>query len=442
MTGPPVRQVVRSVRTRHRMSVFVAASLVVLVVIGIATVLIAQLLARRETLHTAEQSTARLAQLVVAPLLADALAGDVQRRDELDRAVAVRLADGNVAEINIWRADGTIVYADRPVVDGIRLEVPEQVTAAIDRGETASDIDVTDEAGQLPRGTPVVEVYVPLQVAGLPRLAFEVYYTTEEIDRRTSELATELLLLGLVPLVTLQLVQIPIAASLSRRVGRQEAERTALLARALSASDHERRTIASDLHDGVVQELAGVGYALGALIPAVAESARPVAETCAATVRSAVDGLRRLMADIYPPELTGSGLSAAIDNLAGPLRLQGTPVQIEVGALPEIDTEVAGVLYRVARESLVNVAKHARATHVRVELGPDPGGPGIQLRVVDDGVGPGPDALVRRSDGHFGLTMLRDRVEDMGGRFVVQPGPDGGTVADAVLPAVLPAAVP
>jgi len=429
-----VRFVMRSAPARRTLAVFVASSLIGLLVIGLATTVIARYVAQQEALKTAEQNTERLGKVMVAPLLAAVLAGDPQRRDELDRAVRVRLADHSIEEIDVWTAEGKVLYSNELRSIGKSYPVPAGVTAAVEQGLTTSDLDTTDEAGNLPAGTPVVEVYSPLNVSGLPPMSFEVYYSSAQIDERAATLTSELLLLGLVPLVALQLVQVPIAVSLARRLARREAERTDLMARALSASEKERRAIASDLHDGVVQELAGVGYALGAIAPAVPEGLRPVAQSCENTVRSAVEGLRRLMVDIYPPDLNGSGLATAVEQLAGPLRTAGTEVEVDTVVMPDLDPDTAATLYRVARESLVNVAKHANAAHVRIELGPDHGGADVLLRISDDGVGPGPDVLTRREDGHFGLTMLRDRVCDLGGRFTIVPGPHGGTVAEAVLP--------
>jgi len=422
----------QSVRTRRNLWVFLSASIVVLIVIGVGTVFVARTLAQAETLRAAEDNSDRMARLVVAPLLADALAGNPQRRDELDRAIRLRLADGNISEIVVWRPDGLVVFADNPAVVGRTFPVPEQVEPAISQGVVSSNVDIGDDTHSLPPDTRLVEVYVPLDAPGLPRLAFEVYYSATQLDARAATLSVELLLLGVIPLVVLQLIQIPIATRLSRRVSRQEAERVTLLARTLSASERERQRIASDLHDGVVQDLAGVGYAISALAGGRSESERAMAERCATTVQDAVAGLRQLMVDIYPPELTGPGLLAEIEQLARPLRAQGIGVEIEIGSLPDLEAEVVATVYRVVRETLLNVAKHAHAGHVGIRL--VPAGRGVRLRITDDGVGVGVGVLDRRSDGHFGLTLLADRVSDLGGTFTVQPGARGGTVTETVLP--------
>jgi two-component system NarL family sensor kinase len=419
---------------RTRLRAFVGIAVAVLLVIGLASVVVARIVAQQEALREAERTTTRLGVLLVAPLLGPALAGDDARRDELDRALAIRIADGSATEFTVWQLDGTVVYTDEPTLIGRRFEPSGGVRAAIVDGQVTSAIEVADETGDLPANERFVEVYAPIAVEGQPPLAFEAYYPIARVDDRAAALAAQLILLALVPLIVLQLVQVPIAVSMARRIGRQETERAALLERALSASERERRTIAADLHDGVVQDLAGVGYALGALVSSVPPERRGIADACAASVSGAIEVLRRLMIDIYPPDLSGSGLAAALDDLAEPLRKRGTDVSIEVSPLPPISPEAAAAVYRVARETLINVAKHARADHVRIELGPcDDDVPALRLSVVDDGVGVG-GARPTRDDGHFGVQMLTDRVADLGGRFTLQPAPGRGTAAMAVVP--------
>ena len=156
-------------------------------------------------------------------------------------------------------------------------------------------------------------------------------------------------------------MQIPLVVSLARRLSRHEAERTQLVVSNLVASDRERREIAADVHDGPVQELAGVSYALSALRPSVPEEQRVMVDRVVLAVRSAVASLRRLMVQIYPPDLSGPGLGAALEDLAGPLRERGMTVHVHEGSRPVMSPSAASVLYRTAREALANVTKHAEA---------------------------------------------------------------------------------
>jgi signal transduction histidine kinase len=405
----------------------------VLVGIGFGTVVVAQDVARHTALRDAERTTDRLARLVFAPLMPGALAGDAQLRDQLDRAVHDRLADGSVTEIDIWEGDGTVVYCDEPENIGRRFATTPQLLATVDQGVTSSDIALADETSDLPRNVWFVEVYVPLRLPGRPPMAFEAYYSADRLNEQTAALATDSILVALIPLIVLQAVQVPIAIWLTKRVGRQEAERVALLNRALSASDRERRFIAANLHDGVVQDLAGVGYALAAITTVVPTGQRDIAENCAASVRDAVDALRRMMVDIYPPDLSGPGLADALYGLTQPLRDMDIEIVFDATDPPLMAPDAAVSVYRVAKEAITNVVKHAGASQVRITLTRH-NGETVRLTVIDNGAGIAPEALDRRQEGHFGLHMLADHVEDLGGRFVVAPGLGRGTVVDAIVP--------
>jgi two-component system, NarL family, sensor kinase len=418
---------------RRRLWAFVGVAVLVLVAIGFGTVIVARQVASHTALMDAERTTNRLAKLVVLPLLPGMLAGDPMQTDDLNRAVHERLADGSVTEIDIWDGNGTVVYCDEQDNIGKRFATTPQLLATVNDGVTSADIAMADETSDLPHNQWFVEVYVPLRLPGRPPMAFEAYYSEQELDEQTTALATDSILLALVPLTILQGVQVPIAIWLTRRVSRQEAERAALLNRALSASDRERRFIATNLHDGVVQDLAGVGYALAAIATVVPAEQRGIAENCAASVRDAVDALRRMMVDIYPPDLSGPGLADALYGLAQPLRDMETDVSVEVADLPTIAPDAAVAVYRVAREAITNIIKHAEATKVRIILGLY-GGDAARLTVMDNGAGIPADAFDRRPEGHFGLHMLADHIEDLQGQFAVTAAPGGGTVVEAIIP--------
>jgi signal transduction histidine kinase len=204
----------------------------------------------------------------------------------------------------------------------------------------------------------------------------------------------------------------------------------------LIASARERRQIARELHDGVVQDLAGVGYAVGAL----AQSMNPGAGTDTARTLDRVSGavqdsvarLRTLMVDIYPPDLSSDGLRSAIDGLVIPLRGQGIVVDVDIELSTEPAPEVAATLYRCAREALTNVVKHADATHVTVNLTGD--ARTVVLRVQDDGRGVEPADLDRRAEGHLGLQLLRDAAKDLGGELSVVTELGAGTGLTLWLP--------
>jgi signal transduction histidine kinase len=280
-----------------------------------------------------------------------------------------------------------------------------------------------------------VEVYVPVDLP-VQRVVVESYFSYDGIERDTALLRNLLIALTVGALVVLQLIQLPIATSLARRVRRQETERAEFMARSLTASERDRRALAADVHDGPVQDLAGVSYALSALRTSVPEDRQPSVDRLVAAVRNAVHSLRVLMVDLYPPDLQGSGLASALEDLAEPLRGEGLTVEVTATAVPELSPDSAAVIYRTAKELLVNVSRHAAATHVWVDVEAVEHGqvPAIRLCVSDDGVGFPEGGTDKRSEGHLGLRFVADRVRDVGGELDLQERPGGGASVTAVIP--------
>ncbi|MDQ1749877.1 MAG: two-component system, NarL family, sensor kinase, partial [Pseudonocardiales bacterium] len=242
-------------------------------------------------------------------------------------------------------------------------------------------------------------------------------------------LQSKLVPFALLALLILLVTQLPISVWLIRRLGRAQSERSRLMRSALAASDRERRRVARDLHDGVVQDLASAGYAMGALsrtLPAdAAPGSRHLADTVGSVVQRAIISLRTLIVDIYPPDLNAVGLSAAVQDLAVKLQMtSGVDVTVEVAMTIEPPSEVSAMVYRCVRESLFNIAKHADARHAQIRLTAAP--TAVRLRVHDDGVGM-PVGVDRHRAGHVGLTLLRDAAADLGGTMVVRAEPGGGT---------------
>jgi signal transduction histidine kinase len=204
-----------------------------------------------------------------------------------------------------------------------------------------------------------------------------------------------------------------------------QAERERLLHRAIESSELERRRIARDLHDGAVQDLAGVSYSLTAAADRIDRSSL---EDTAATLRDAAAGTRRsirelrsLLVDIYPPDLHRTGLEAALRDLVAPLAPRGIDVNVwlpsELSLRPDLET----LFYRCAQEALRNVVKHANATHVEVRVQLDDGI--ARLTLEDDGCG----FEGQIEEGHLGLRLLADLAREAGGRLEVESASPKGT---------------
>ncbi|MGY1689429.1 sensor histidine kinase [Geodermatophilus sp. SYSU D01105] len=431
------RMPARSGGPRRELAAFCATALLVLLAVSAGTIWLSERIARANALAEAERAAERIGQFLVAPVLTDALAGVDGRWDELDRDVKNRMSDGSVTRVIVWRATGEVLYASEPGLQGRVIEPSDELLAAIG-GDTVSNVDEAPETAADGEAA-MLEVYAPLDIPG-QQLAFEAYFSYEGIDRQAALLRGEIIPMAIGALVLLQVVQIPIATSLARRVRRQEAERAALMQRNVEASERERRAIAADVHDGPVQDLAGVSYALSALRGSLPEERQPTVDRLVGAVRHAVQSLRRLMVDIYPPDLSGPGLGAAISDVAEPLRAEGVEVLMDAAPLPEMTPDAAAVLYRTAKEALANVAKHAQARHAWITLEETElrGAQAVRLEIADDGVGFPAEGTDRREEGHLGLPLLRDRVVDLGGTVTLEERQGGGALLTAVVPLTHP----
>jgi signal transduction histidine kinase len=204
----------------------------------------------------------------------------------------------------------------------------------------------------------------------------------------------------------------------------------------IEASDNERRRIARDLHDGVVQSLAGVSYSLSAVADRLRGVAPPDAVSdigdAAHLTRDGVRELRSLISEIYPPNLEQLGLNAALSDLLTPLAGAGMQTRLDLAEQRDVSRDVASVLYRAAQESIRNAVTHSHATSVALSLGYDVGT--ATLTVRDNGVGF--DPATRRDDGrpHFGLLLMGELAAEAGGRALVESSPGWGTTVVVEVP--------
>lgn len=282
----------------------------------------------------------------------------------------------------------------------------------------------------------LLEVYLPVRTPGGERLLFEAYYRYDAVASAGGRIWRSFAPISLTALAALELLQIPLAWSLARRLRQRQREREGLLHEALEASDRERRRIASDLHDGVVQDLAGVTYALAG---AARQEGTPAAAAAAfgesvEVVRRTMAGLRSLLVEIYPPDLVGEGLGPAVADLLAGAGRHGLATTLDDAGLRSVPPQpVAALLYRVAQEALRNVVAHSGATNVSVRLWSSSSTASVE--VADDGVGfDAALADARAAQGHLGLKGLKGLVGDAGGMLEVTSGAGQGTMVSVEVP--------
>jgi signal transduction histidine kinase len=204
----------------------------------------------------------------------------------------------------------------------------------------------------------------------------------------------------------------------------------------VDASDAERRRIARDLHDGVVQDLAGVSFSLGAAAraPDVAASTQAVLDDSARAVRDSIGSLRSLLVEIYPPNLEAEGLSSALADLLARYSGRGIATSLQVDLDERLPIRAESLLYRTAQEALRNVANHAAAHHVDIRV--ERQGGSVVMEVRDDGRGFDPSAVrAAGAAGHVGLQGVMDLVSESGGTVEVRSGVGKGTAVIVEVPA-------
>jgi signal transduction histidine kinase len=145
--------------------------------------------------------------------------------------------------------------------------------------------------------------------------------------------------------------------------------------------------------------------------------------------------LRSMLTDLYPPDLQGQGLVSAVGDLVQTITSDaGLDATVRIDPGLNVPVDAGRLAYRVVREGLRNVVKHAGASSVVVEVSREDDE--VLVRVADDGKGPAAaQEAVRR--GHLGLRLLKDTLSDFGGQLDLEPGTRQGTSLMARFPAAL-----
>jgi signal transduction histidine kinase len=210
-------------------------------------------------------------------------------------------------------------------------------------------------------------------------------------------------------------------------------ERRLLLSRLDHALEEERNRISLDIHDDTLQVMTAVGMRLDGLRRKVMDPAQLEAlERLQRDVSLSIARLRRLVFDLSPPVMQRHGLAAGLRSyLEETFRDAGVVFRMENLLNEEPPREQGTVLFRITKEALANVRKHARASNVEVRLEEIDGG--VLVQVEDDGVGIAQGGNGSRP-GHFGMVAIRERAELAGGWSRIRSEPDGGTIVEVWVP--------
>jgi len=422
---------------------FVAAVVVVASIIGAGGFIVLSQESTAEAQRSAEE-IARVQGLgIVQPALTDALLqGDPAALSSIDRVVRARVLDARTVRVKIWDSSGRIAYSDEPRLIGHTYALGLDEQAALRSSQVDSDVsDLSRPENQFERPFgQLLEVYLPLQTPSGTRVLFETYQEFASVQAQQARMMLEFGPVLVVGLLLLLVLEVPLAWSMARRLETAGVEREALLTRAVEASEMERRKIASDLHDGVVQRLVGTGMSLGAAARSAEHNGTGgtnsqtanVLQKSASELREAVRELRTLIVKIAPTGLTGETLPDALTDLVEPLRASGIEADVRFADC-RLDPAEAKLMFRVAQEALRNVTRHSNAKHVQVTVATL--ATGRTLTVSDDGRGFEPEALAAsRREGHVGLTLLKSLAQDGGAQLRVDSSPEHGTLVEMKLP--------
>jgi two-component system sensor histidine kinase UhpB len=207
----------------------------------------------------------------------------------------------------------------------------------------------------------------------------------------------------------------------NRMIERLETERRQAGARALQAREEERQRIARGLHDEVGQTMTGVLFLLKQLGQDAPFAQRAALEEAQQAVRTNLEEVRRIAQELRPEALDHLGLPSALSNLAHAFaRRTSIAVDRQIDSqVGHLDPNVELVLYRVAQESLTNVARHSNATHVLFALSRN--GDSVVLQIADNGHG-----FERPRIEGGGLRGIRENALIVGGALAIKPSPTGG----------------
>lgn len=235
-----------------------------------------------------------------------------------------------------------------------------------------------------------------------------------------------------------------LAQTFNRTLDQLERDRAALrhvASQVVSAQEDERKRVSRELHDDTAQVLFAQLLRVAALKGSPSAEVRATAATLEEMTVEALEGVRRLALELRPPALDDLGLAAALADLAQRFAEQ-LSAQVEFqarGPRHRLPGEVELVLYRVAQEALTNVAKHAAATAVSIDL--DRGADDVTLSVRDNGTGfdPGASTASSATGKGLGLFGMAERVALVGGGVSIWSTPGRGSEVFAFVPIHEPA---
>jgi signal transduction histidine kinase len=200
--------------------------------------------------------------------------------------------------------------------------------------------------------------------------------------------------------------------------------------RLVSTREEERRRLRRDLHDGLGPQLSSQALLLTSaqmLLRQDPDEVEAILKSAVTQSQQAIRDIRRLVYALRPPALDDLGLLVSIGEQLTQYRASGIVFSLEAPEqLPSLPAAVEVACYRIIQEALTNVVRHAHAHTCVVRLACQEQ---LSIEVTDDGLGLPPAYRCG-----VGLNSMRERAEELGGSWLIEPGPNGGTRVHAELP--------
>jgi signal transduction histidine kinase len=217
----------------------------------------------------------------------------------------------------------------------------------------------------------------------------------------------------------------------SANLALQDAQR-----RLLTEREQERKALARELHDQVIQDLVSIGYQLDSLVGESPDDNDELADIHT-SIRALVDDVRRICSSLRPPTIDSLGLGAALQSYTRDWSARtgiATTLELDahLGRLPEA---IELSIFRIVQEGLSNVRKHAQASKVQIRLN-HTSPRALLISIADDGRGMAADfdLATLAAMGHYGLLGISERIALLKGRLQVQNRPGGGLLLQVEIP--------
>ena len=424
-------------KSRHDSATRFVIAIVTVGLLAFLVVLVSGVAVVRQLAETQAIEQARALTLLDARLVQRRLTDNMADPDSLTASerwaglIDPVVRESPVERVKIWNASGKVIYSDlAELMNQPEVPLGEDELRVLRTGEVVAEVsDLEGQENETEQGLtgPITEVYTRIKTPNQTPLLFETYQSSEAIASSGREIAATFTPVLILTLGSAAVVEMALAIALIRRFRRNQREREALMEAAMEASFRERRRIAGDLHDGPVQEMAGLTLGLAAQAAAAPdERTRETLNQAVGVVRSSVRTLRSAIVGVYPPNLEQMGLEAALSDLLARLPTHQVSGHLSYDLDRDLEHRSSELLYRTSQEAIRNVEKHAEASNVWVSVGRQNGK--VTLSVQDDGHGGASVNDHVGDSGRFGLAVLADIISDAGGQMRLTSNGTGTTV--------------